>query len=259
MDAPVTITQRELLSLAPEIRSQVWDSTITRRVPNKDPNITQNLYQQEQEDNYDHASYLYSAIGKTPILANTVHHRIPPEGSLVIEDPIEAYYRSLEPGKIPDPKMLVVAMESSAVRSVFALIDTAQKRECILDPGCQIVAMSETTCFDLGLPFDPTIILNMESANGNVNQSLGLARNVPFQIGAITFYLQVHIIRSPAYDVLLGRPFDILTESIVRNYSNEDQTITISDPNTGRQVTVPTLPRSIIARGSGSHKKKEDF
>src|SRR5271154_744862 len=104
--------------------------------------------------------------------------------------------------------------------------------------------MSEATCNELGLAYNPAIILNMESANGNINQSLGLARNVPFQVAKLTFYLPVHIIHSPAYDVLLGRPFDVLTESIVRNFANEDQTITIRDPNSGQRVTVPTLPRS---------------
>ena len=53
------------------------------------------------------------------------------------------------------------------------------------------------------------------------------------RIGDIMLYVQIHIIRSPAYDILLGRPFDVLTESVVRNFTNEDQTITIFDPNTG--------------------------
>jgi hypothetical protein len=51
------------------------------------------------------------------------------------------------------------------------------------------------------------------------------------------------VIREPAYDVLLGRPFDVLTESIVKNFANEDQTITIRDPNTGCRITIPTVPR----------------
>jgi hypothetical protein len=33
-------------------------------------------------------------------------------------------------------------MESSAVHSVFALIDNSQKRKCILDSGCQIIAQN---------------------------------------------------------------------------------------------------------------------
>src|SRR5271168_1072081 len=261
MNALITITQRELLSLAPEIRSQVRDGTITRRLPNKDTNTSQNLYQAaEEEEEDEHVAFYQGSPTRVPSpKANSVHYRTPPEGSIIIEDPIEAYYRSLEPGEIPDPNQLVVAMESSAVRSVYALVDTAQKKECILDPGCQIVAMSESSCFELGLAFDPTIKLNMQSANGIINQSLGLSHNVPFQIGPITFYLQVHIIRSPTYDVLLGRPFDILTESVVRNFANEDQTITIRDPNSGRCVTIPTLARTNKSRGSCAHVKQEDF
>jgi hypothetical protein len=61
-------------------------------------------------------------------------------------------------------------------------------------------------------------------------------------IGDITLYLQVHVLRSPAYDILLGRPFDILTQSVVRNYRDENQTITIVDPNTSKTATVPTIP-----------------
>ena len=169
------------------------------------------------------------------------------------------YYHSLKPGEIPDPNQLVVAMESSAVKLVYALVDTAQKKECILDPGCQIVAMLESSCFDLGLAFDLIIKLNMQLANRTINQSLRLSRNVPFQIGPITFYLQVHIIQSPTYDVLLGHPFNILTESIVRNFANEDQTITIRDPNSGCCVTVPTLARTNKSRGLSSYVKQQDF
>ena len=83
----------------------------------------------------------------------------------------------------------------------------------------------------------------MQSANGEVDRSLGLVRNVPIQIGDITLYVQIHVICNPAYDILLGRPFDILTESVVRNFANEDQTITIRNPNSSRRATVPTMPR----------------
>jgi hypothetical protein len=103
--------------------------------------------------------------------------------------------------------------------------------------------MSEETCHELSLVYDPAIRLNMQSANGSTDWSLGLARNVPFTIGSITLYMQVHIIGSLAYDILLGRPFDILMESIVRNFANEDQTVTITDPNSGQKHTIPTFPR----------------
>jgi len=251
METPITITQRELLSLSPEVRSQVRESTTTRRIPNNSA-TAQNYLQADEED------FELTPESVPTFAVQNAHHRTPPTGSIVVPDPYETYYRSLKPGEEPDPDRLIVAMESGAVRSIFSLIDSSQKKECILDPGCQIVAMSESTCHDLALVYDPSIKLNMQSANGNIDQSLGLSRNVPFQIGPITFYLQVHVIKSPAYDVLLGRPFDILTESVVRNFANEDQTITIHDPNTGRRATVPTLPRGQKNRQS-SPKEEQDF
>jgi hypothetical protein len=129
---------------------------------------------------------------------------MPPQESIIIDNPMKEYYKLLSPGEEPDLDRIIVAMESSAVHSGFALIDNSQKRKCILDPRCQIIAMSETSCHDLGLMYDPAIILHMQSTNGDIDQLLGLSHNVLFWIRPITFYLQVHIIRCPAYDVLLG-------------------------------------------------------
>ena len=116
--------------------------------------------------------------------------------------------------------------------------------------------MSETACHSLALAYDPEICLNMESANGTFDWSLGLAWNVPFLVGTITLYLQVHVIRSPSYEILLGRPFDVLTESVIRNFTNEDQTITITDPNTKRLCTIPTFARGTYSTPS---LMKQDF
>jgi hypothetical protein len=258
MEAPVTITQRELLSLSPEVRSQVREVTTTRRIPNNSIQSNPNILHFEKEPGHRNISeehlpdddsieqgpeQLFSSPGPGHGRPCCVHSRIPPRGAIILDDPIDRYYRSLSPGEVPDPDRLIIAKESSAVRSIFAVIDSSKRKECILDPGCQIVAMSEDTCHELALVYDPAIKLNMQSANGTTDWSLGMARNVPFTIGSITLYMQVHIIGSPAYDILLGRPFDILTESIVRNFSNEDQTVTITDPNTAQRYTVPTFPR----------------
>ena len=71
--------------------------------------------------------------------------------------------------------------------------------------------MLQAICHNLELIYDMTIVLNMQSANGEIDQLLGLAQNVPFTFGDLTIHLQVHVIRSPAYDILLGQPFDVLT------------------------------------------------
>jgi hypothetical protein len=242
MEAPITITQRELLSLSPEVRSQVRDVTTTRRIPNNPPITSQNAFQLDEELDEDDLDF---PPAETLFSRHCCGHNRtpPPHGAIIVPDPIERYYRSLKPGQEPDPERLNTAKESCAVRSIFAVVDSTRRKECILDPGSQIIAMSEDVCHELSLIYDPMIRLNMQSANGTTDWSLGLARNVPFTIGAITLYMQVHVIGSPAYDILLGRPFDILTESIVRNFSNEDQTVTITDPNTGQRHTIPTFPR----------------
>ena len=249
MDTPITITQEELLSISPEVRSQVRESTTTKRVPTAGSAPIQGHMLIIEEDSDDEPEVV-------PTFSLTaVQSRVPPAGATIVADPIETYYKSLAPGETPSIDRLTVAKEATALRSIYALVDTSQKKECTVDPGCQVVAMSETTCHSLGLAYDPAIKLNMESANGTYDWSLGLARNIPFLVGTITLYLQVHIIRSPSYEILLGRPFDVLTGSVIRNYTNEDQTITITDPNSQKQCTIPTF-----ARGTNpSASVREDF
>lgn len=171
----------------------------------------------------------------------TFGQSLPPDDSIVVADPYETYLNTLQPGQ--EPEILTVARDSHALRSIMVLVDNQDQVEAVVDPGSQIIAMSDTVCMELGLIFDPTIRLNMQSANGEIDQSLGLARNIAMRIGDITLYVQIHILPGPAYDILLGRPFDVLTESIVKNYSNEHQTITIHDPNTDKRATILTIPR----------------
>jgi len=84
----------------------------------------------------------------------------------------------------------------------------------------------------------------MQSANGTVDHSLGIIENLVFHFGTIELQLQVHIIEDPTYDILLGHPFDVLTESSIKNYCNKNQTITITDPNNpSRVATMQTHPR----------------
>ena len=72
---------------------------------------------------------------------------------------------------------------------------------------------------------------------------MGLAKDVSFLFGTIMVYLQVHIIRDPAYQVLLGRPFDAITESNIQNLADGGQMITLRDPNSGVASTLTTFER----------------
>ncbi|KAF7297477.1 hypothetical protein MIND_00981500 [Mycena indigotica] len=202
MDAPITLTQRELLSLSPEVRAQVRDATTSRRVaPNANEKAAaaakpvQQLFAdelpasdalvdtlEEQREKDSRSAAFFDSMPAT--FVQSAQRELPPN-AFIVPDPFETFYAAGEM-----PKDLVVSLESSAIRSILPIIDNRLRIESILDGGSQIIAMSDAVCHELGLVYDPTIVLQMQSANGSVNPSLGLARNVPFGIGDITLYLQ---------------------------------------------------------------------
>jgi hypothetical protein len=173
-----------------------------------------------------------------------------PAGSYIMEDPVEQYLHSLPEGEMP--KRVFVARESHALRTLFPLVNGQSKCETIMDSGSQLVSMKERIARELGICWSPDVKVDMQSANGSVESTLGLARNVPFCFnGQITLYFQVHIMKDPAYMILMGRPFDAIGQSWIKNESDGSQTITITDPNSGKHLTMPTYERgqrSILTR-----------
>jgi hypothetical protein len=173
-----------------------------------------------------------------------------PAGSMVAQDPYLQYLEGLEDGE--SPRQIYVARDSVPLRVTFPYINSQGPVECVLDSGSQIVSMSLEQARVCGLVWDPTINIFMQSANGQLEKSMGLAQNVPFRWGDLKIYLQVHIIRSPAYKVLLGRPFDVLTKSRT-DHGDGNQLLTLTDPNTGKAWTVPTYDR--VKEASGKERK----
>ena len=75
----------------------------------------------------------------------------------------------------------------------------------------------------------------------------GIAENVPVELrGGIVIYLQMHVVENAAYDVLLGRPFDVLTSCKVENGADGSHEITITCPNTAKQLVIPTYARGKV-------------
>ena len=103
------------------------------------------------------------------------------------------------------------------------------------------LSVAKEVCHSLGLIYDLEVKLSIQLASGKIDEMQGLMQNVPIQISEIMLYLQFHIVWNSAYDILLGRLFDVLVESIVRNFENESQTVTIYDPNTGITAMVLTF------------------
>jgi hypothetical protein len=251
MKSMITLTHGEVFSLSPELRSLAAEAIVPRRrsaidssEEQRDVHVlaTDDAIARAIDDLEPDDAEIPNDDAPREIFINSIQQLSPPPtGATVVPDIYDLYLKSLPEGHTAEP--LIVAKESLALRSIFPVVNNQWEVEAILDPGSQIIAMSEDMCLDLALPYDPSVILTMQSANGAVDKSLGLARNVPICIGGITLYVQIHVIRSPAYDILLGRPFDTLTASVIQNYQNEDQTITILDPNSGQRATIPTTPR----------------
>ncbi|KAF8232036.1 hypothetical protein L208DRAFT_1209047, partial [Tricholoma matsutake] len=200
----ITLTPKELLSLLPKVCVKWKEQVTVRRT------------QQPKGNN----------------ATNLLHDDI-----FIIDDPYKTYISSLRPGEIPEP--FIAVKESHSIRSVIMNIKGRNPVESVVDPGSSIIVMLEEVCHELGLAYDPSIHIPLQLANSGIDQSLGLAWNVPCEVGSITLYMQIHIIRDPAYDILLGQPFDVLTESTVKNYRNKAQTITIFDPNSTRSCAIP--------------------
>jgi hypothetical protein len=164
-----------------------------------------------------------------------------PDGSLIVEDPVEQYYNLVDSRDKPLP--VLVARDSLDLRTVFPVIMNGGRAECLLDSGSQICSMSHEVASHLGLRYNPDIVIHLQSANRTMTKTLGLAKNVRFDFDGVMAFLQVHIMRNPAYTVLLGRPFDVTMSSIIRNSIDGDQTVTLHDPNTRKQVTLETYER----------------
>lgn len=233
---PITIETSDLLGLSPQLRKELTKALAKKRVASRDEAEEPELVDQDMIDTIDIDTFppvgvevLKFAIGPTPA------------GARILGDPVMQYLGSLPEGE--EPKKIFVAKESQSLRTIFPLINGIDHVESVLDGGSQIVSMSEETAKHLKLTWDPDITIHMQSANGQVEKTLGLARNVSFVTGDIVTLLQVHIIRGPAYKVLIGRPFDTHTRSIITNTPDGGQTITITDPNTGIRAVIPTHQR----------------
>jgi hypothetical protein len=176
------------------------------------------------------------------------------EAGAVVHRDIVEQFRKDRPIEDRGKKIVVVARKGEDLRVTFPKINHSnQEIETVLDSGSQIISMDTNIAVGLGLAWDPDVVIHMQSAHGDLQPTKGLARNVPFKFGDITVYLQVHIIDNVPYQVLLGRPFDVLVESEVKNTKEGDQQITITDPNSGRRCTIGTYARGkgvkVVERG----------
>lgn len=83
----------------------------------------------------------------------------------------------------------------------------------------------------------------MESANTSKDSTLGMIRAVRMKLGEMTYFVPCHVVNDAAFEILLGRPFHVIAQAETKDFANGDQHITIFDPVTGSQQTIPTHER----------------
>jgi hypothetical protein len=91
--------------------------------------------------------------------------------------------------------------------------------ECILDSGCQIVAMNSVIWEKLGNNLQVERVLKMEATNSTMTKMHGRLHNIRFTFDDIDIYLQVQVMPNAPYDILLGHPFYALTECITKDFA----------------------------------------
>ena len=245
---PICITTEDLLNVSEPMRQELKKLLIKKRLEKKSVTLAVEAKPTVDDVGTSGQRIIDSiSVEKLPeatyeVLTEDIDGMA--KGSVIVSDPVMQYLNSLAPGE--EPKSIIVAAESHALRTLYPLINRVGEVESLLDPGSQIVSMAKSVAVTLEVNWDPDITVQMQSANNTLERTLGLAKNVPFLFGTITVYLQVHVIENAAYKVLLGRPFDIVTESVVKNAKDGSQSLTLTDPNTGERCVMHTHERGKV-------------
>lgn len=246
----VTLSPEQVMAVAPDVRYRVKEAvTPKRQFPSKpdQPGAsgTTNLYRTDEDESqpFAHIEELDDTLPTDPDSLRTMALQ---DGNksmrgVIIPDSFEQYLQNLPPDEIP--RHFTVARDAFSLRSIQVRVNFIDNIDAVLDNGSSVISMSEAAAKHCLLSYDPTIFMTMESANGGLDRTLGLAKNVPCKISGISVFFQIHIVRSPAYDMLIGRPFDVLTRSTVQNFGDGTQNVTLYDPNSSQVCTVPTYPR----------------
>uniref|UniRef100_A0A8H7XUK8 Peptidase A2 domain-containing protein n=1 Tax=Psilocybe cubensis TaxID=181762 RepID=A0A8H7XUK8_PSICU len=228
MSALVTVTVRDLLGSAPQVREHLQKDVTPIKI---------------------------STSQLEPLAVFILTNKLDSQKQYKVGNNL--YLQLLQQGEKKLPTSTYTGKETKQLRSLWPKINGVEEIKAIMDSGSQIVSMSEEVALRTGLSWDPNVTINMESANKTINHMLGLARNVPFTFGGITIYLQVHVIRNPAYTILLGRTFDSLTRSNVQTEHDGSATICIEDPNTGRKAVVPIFEQGRGPKTCTDKRKKK--
>ena len=237
LDLEINIPLRSLAGVSNAVQKEIKKQVTKTKIPTE--TVKTNLL--TEESGFNDCLRVETLPIASYMIMTEVSDEIP-EGHLVASDPVLQY---LLKNDSAETGHLIIAKPSEPLRAIYAMINRVGQEECLLDSGSMIISMAKTVAVQLGLTWDPSITINMESASNHLEKTLGLARNVRFAVGGLELFLQVHILEAPPYRILLGRPFDTFTSSIVKTKPDGSSEITLLDPNSKMTAVVPTYERGV--------------
>lgn len=247
----VSLTHKELLAISPKLREAYKDRIAKKRVAIKSAN-TIAISETELTDIHEEGEKLIQ-VATLAVPEKSVETLLDIEGrpylTWRITDSILQYLETVPTEEwakqvfsIAKPEK-IAGTDIASLRVIPALVNDVREEEALLDSGSQIIAMSRAAAMECKIVWDPDVTINMQSANGQISRTCGLAKNVPLSFGEVTVFLQIHVVENAPYRILLGRPFDILTESRIVNSAEGMQMIVVTDPNTKHRMTLPTYEK----------------
>ena len=239
MDMEVTVPLKSLAGVSGAIQKEIRKQMTKARIQ------VENQPPAQSKINMNIAKiYLQDITFESTVIKEDVSEELL-AGIIVGGDPV-LQYMSLDAKA--DLTRLTVGKMTEPLRAIYVLINGVGQEECLLDGGSMIVSMSKKVAVQLGLGWDPAIRIDMESASNHIEQTLGVARNVTFEIGGVKLFLQVHILENPPYRVLLGKPFERLANTVIQTYDDGSAEVVIRDPNSKRVAVIPTYKRGKLPK-----------
>ncbi|KAF6745212.1 hypothetical protein DFP72DRAFT_1091838 [Ephemerocybe angulata] len=221
LDSPVSLSVRELLGVAPDLRKAVRELVTTKKVP-------------------------LETVAPPKSYVATVEHDVDD----VADSLVSVLLQNLKQQEVK----ATVANHTETLRTLELDLDGRVKVHAILDEGSQIIGLRRDIWERLGLPLRSDHTMVMESANGSTSRTLGVIPDLLVRIGTCEFRLQVQVVEEAGYEMLLGRPFHVLAQAQMQHHRDGSGVITLTDPQTRAVITVPTK-----ARGEALHRVAVDF
>jgi len=81
------------------------------------------------------------------------------------------------------------APKMSHLQVVPVLVNGVAEEEALLDSRSQIVLMIQEVVAANKITWDPLLSIQLQSVNGSLSRTCGLAKNVPFTLGDVTVLL----------------------------------------------------------------------